>query len=352
MPGATRLLRRTLALPALAGGVLLTGASSSGIATPLSDAARADSLALEAAAALRSANQPSAPLADTLAVVTPPATRSTSEDAAPPPPAAGQTSQAGESEAGIVISAPASVPGLTAIPSDDLLAAEPVVPPSCSLATYTQVGEASWYGPDFHGLPTASGETFDALALTVAHPNLPLGSVVEIKNLDNGRRAFARVNDRGPFLKDRIVDCSFAVAHMLGFVAQGLARVQVTVLDSLAVAPPLVPGAGVAIAAMEHLPPLRLANAIVSRTAVHVPPGAATVPEVVAAASSTEVRKATVVSAITRKASVLPFPAIVHAYRHLLHLVMGPYGQWDPARGARVKLETFGLRDFVHLFTD
>ena len=55
---------------------------------------------------------------------------------------------------------------------------------------------------------------------------------------------------------------------------------------------------------------------------------------------------------MTRKASVLPFPAIVQAYRHLLHLVMGPYGEWDPARGARATLETFGLRDFIRLFTD
>jgi rare lipoprotein A len=229
---------------------------------------------------------------------------------------------------------------------------QPTVSAACTLSTFREVGAASWYGPEFHGQRTASGEAFDALALTVAHPSLPLGAVVEIQNLENGRRTLARVNDRGPFLKDRIVDCSFAVAHMLGFVAQGLARVQVTVLDSLAIVPPLLPGANMAMAAMEHLPPLRLANALVSRTAVHVPLAPAGAPLAVAAASSTEVRRATVVGTMTRKASVLPFPAIVQIYRHLLHLVMGPYGEWDPARGARVKLETFGLRDFVRLFTD
>jgi rare lipoprotein A len=229
---------------------------------------------------------------------------------------------------------------------------EPTVSPSCTLSTFSEVGAASWYGPEFHGLRTASGEPFDALALTVAHPSLPLGAVVEIKNLENGRRTFARVNDRGPFLKDRIVDCSYAVAHMLGFVAQGLARVQVTMLDSLAVVPPLLPGANVAMAAMEHLPPLRLASALVSRSAVRVPGPPAGAPLAVAAASSAEVRRATVFSTVTRKASVLPFPAIVQAYRHLLHFAMGPYGEWDPARGARATLETFGLRDFVRLFTD
>ena len=266
MPGATRLVRRALPPAILAGAGLLVGTAclSPAFAAPLSDAARADSLALAAAAAVTAgvitsspaAEVPAGSPADTL----PAPPLALGEDTAAPPPANSRPSAATTSEA-----------GLAAAMEAGMQTPEPFVPPACSLATYSQVGDASWYGPDFHGQPTASGETFDALALTVAHPNLPLGSVIQIENLDNGRRTYARVNDRGPFLKDRIVDCSYAVAHMLGFVAQGLARVQVTVLDSLAVVPPLLPGANMAMVAMEHLPPLRLASAIVSRTAVRVP---------------------------------------------------------------------------------
>ena len=92
---------------------------------------------------------------------------------------------------------------------------------------YDQVGIASWYGSDFHGHATANGETFDRHELTAAHPTLPLPSIVRVTNLANHREVELRVNDRGPFVGDRLIDLSQAAARELGFERQGLARVRV-----------------------------------------------------------------------------------------------------------------------------
>jgi len=90
---------------------------------------------------------------------------------------------------------------------------------------YNRTGLASWYGAQFHGRKTANGEIFDMNRLSAAHTTLPLPSLVEIKNLENGRRIVVRVNDRGPFVDDRIIDVSRAVARRLGFEGKGLAQV-------------------------------------------------------------------------------------------------------------------------------
>lgn len=96
--------------------------------------------------------------------------------------------------------------------------------------TYTRVGVASWYGAAFHGLPTANGEVFDKEQITAAHPTLPLPSLVRVTNLENGRTIDVRVNDRGPFIGDRLIDLSQAAARRLGYENQGLAQVRVEFL--------------------------------------------------------------------------------------------------------------------------
>jgi rare lipoprotein A len=95
---------------------------------------------------------------------------------------------------------------------------------------YDRVGTASWYGQDFHGLPTANGEVFDKNRITAAHPTLPLPSLVRVTNLENGRSLELRVNDRGPFINNRLIDLSQAAARKLGFEGQGLADVRVQFL--------------------------------------------------------------------------------------------------------------------------
>ncbi len=94
----------------------------------------------------------------------------------------------------------------------------------------TQQGIASWYGPGFHGRPTASGEIYDMHALTAAHRTLPIGTMIEVRNLENGRTTLARVNDRGPHKRGRIVDLSLGAAEALGIEQAGLARVRLTVV--------------------------------------------------------------------------------------------------------------------------
>lgn len=95
---------------------------------------------------------------------------------------------------------------------------------------YEQTGLASWYGPDFHGRQTANGETYDQEGLTAAHPTLPLNSLVQVTNMANGREAIVRINDRGPFAGDRLIDLSRRTADVLGFEGQGTARVHVRYL--------------------------------------------------------------------------------------------------------------------------
>lgn len=91
-------------------------------------------------------------------------------------------------------------------------------------------GQASWYGSDFQGSPTASGEPFDMNALTAAHRTLPLGSYARVKNLDNGRSVVVRINDRGPHARRRTIDLSYAAAREIAMVAEGTAPVEVAPL--------------------------------------------------------------------------------------------------------------------------
>jgi len=108
---------------------------------------------------------------------------------------------------------------------------------------YEAIGVASWYGASYHGRLTANGEIYDMHALTAAHPTLQLPSVVRVTNLDNGRSLVLRVNDRGPFIKDRLIDLSWAAARELGFDQQGLAEVHVQYLGIAALdEPPIRPG--------------------------------------------------------------------------------------------------------------
>lgn len=100
-----------------------------------------------------------------------------------------------------------------------------------------QYGVASWYGADFHGKATSSGEIYDMYQFTCAHNTLPLGTTVMVTNLDNGRSLELKVNDRGPFVKERIIDVSYAAAQMLGMWEKGTAPVKVEVIGS---APDLV----------------------------------------------------------------------------------------------------------------
>ncbi len=95
---------------------------------------------------------------------------------------------------------------------------------------YREVGLASWYGKDFHGRPTASGEIYNMFGISAAHKSLPLGTLLLVTDLETGKSVEAKVNDRGPFVQKRILDLSYGAARQLGIVGPGLAKVEIKVI--------------------------------------------------------------------------------------------------------------------------
>jgi len=116
----------------------------------------------------------------------------------------------------------------TALAFVDLYASENV---SAVSENVFQSGTASWYGKQFHGRKTASGERFNSNALTAAHPVLPFGTIVRVTNLRNGRSVDVRINDRGPHTKKRIIDISQAAAKKIGMIESGVARVSLEIIS-------------------------------------------------------------------------------------------------------------------------
>ena len=134
------------------------------------------------------------------------------ETSAPPSP----VTQAPPTQGMFKVGKPYQVAGIWYYPSEN--------------PNYNETGIASWYGPNFHQKYTANGEIFDQNGLTAAHKTLPMPSIVEVENLENGRTIQVRVNDRGPFVGDRIIDMSRRSAQLLGFDRQGTAKVRVRYL--------------------------------------------------------------------------------------------------------------------------
>lgn len=105
---------------------------------------------------------------------------------------------------------------------------------SCSANAHTknktQIGMGSWYGKKFHGRTTANGEKYNMYEYTAAHRTLPFNSIVEVTNLRNNRKIKVRINDRGPYVKKRIIDLSYLAAKKLGYVNKGVAKLKLKVL--------------------------------------------------------------------------------------------------------------------------
>ena len=114
---------------------------------------------------------------------------------------------------------------------------------------YREVGLASWYGTKFHGNPTSNGETYSLYGMTAAHKTLPIPAYARVRNLDNNRSVIVRINDRGPFHSDRIIDLSYAAAKKLGYAELGTARVEVSVIDPIAFQNNSVQTPGISMAA-------------------------------------------------------------------------------------------------------
>ena len=150
---------------------------------------------------------------------------------------------------------PADGPSLSSIRAEDVKDAQPRPEPRSrygnhspyevfgkkyyvldSAAGYRQRGTASWYGSKFHGRRTSSGEPYDMHLATAAHKTLPLPTYAEVTNLDNGRKVIVKINDRGPFKDDRLIDLSYGAALRLDMIGTGTARVEVRVIDGTTMA--------------------------------------------------------------------------------------------------------------------
>ncbi|HEX4326466.1 MAG TPA: septal ring lytic transglycosylase RlpA family protein [Burkholderiales bacterium] len=157
--------------------------------------------------------------------------------------------------------------------------------PTSVSATFRQRGVASWYGRKFHGQKTSSGESYDMYGMTAAHPTLPIPSYVRVTNLANNRSVIVRVNDRGPFHSERIIDLSYTAALKLGYVNQGSTAVEIEQVHGdgrfepppvlLAAAPPPTPVAAAPPPAASAAPPAAATNLPPALTPVPVAPSVA-----------------------------------------------------------------------------
>lgn len=136
--------------------------------------------------------------------------------------------------------------------------------PLTSPGNFKQRGIASWYGKKFHGQRTSVGEVYDMYAMTAAHPTLPLPSYARVTNLANQKSVVVRVNDRGPFLHERVVDVSYTAAHKLGILGDGSAEVEVESLAANAVTNPIAASEPVQSQPLENSAPAIVAVAPVA----------------------------------------------------------------------------------------
>jgi len=141
--------------------------------------------------------------------------------------------------------------------------------PATSLRPYRERGVASWYGRKFHGEKTSMGETYDMYGMTAAHPTLPLPSYARVTNVATGASVVVRVNDRGPFLHDRVIDLSFAAASKLGIAQKGSGEVEVEAI---------IPRETVLVAGAAPLPPVARAPVAASPSGTPAAEVAAAVP--------------------------------------------------------------------------
>jgi rare lipoprotein A len=198
-----------------------------------------------------------------------------------------------------------------------------------SAAGYRERGVASWYGPDFHGLKTATGERYDMFAMTAAHKTLPIPCYARVTNLSNGRSVVVRINDRGPFVANRIIDLSYTAASRLDMIRNGTAFVDVEVLS------PANPQSGTALP-------------VTTQAASAASVGVSSVPAVTApaepAATAAPADDATAAPATTLPS--MPPPAPVAAGH--FYIQVGAFSQADNAQHAAKKLRDAGLE---HVFT-
>lgn len=199
--------------------------------------------------------------------------------------------------------------------------------PLTAVQPFHERGIASWYGKRYHGRRTTSGEPYDMYAMTAAHPTLPIPSYARVTSVANGRSVVVRINDRGPFLRGRVIDLSYVAAQRLGIIANGSGEVDVEAI---------VPGQ-----------PSEPQRAEVDSVAERAAPVAAASPRIFLQLGAFASRD-NAESLRTRLAASLEAPGEVLLLGELWRLQLGPYPSEDEARSAADRLErTFALKPLV-----
>ena len=235
--------------------------------------------------------------------------------------------------------------------------------PLTTVGTYKERGIASWYGRKFNGQRTSIGETYDMYAMSAAHPTLPIPSYARVTNLSNHKSVIVRINDRGPFMHDRIIDLSYAAAHKLGIIANGSAEVEVESLAPDAVTSPVAPIEPVQSTPLE--PPVASAPAVASTVAASAataaPAAAAATPATPIAevrnnvylqlgAFKTQTSAQQFMAKMQAKLGNIPQKLAIHHQDGLMRVRLGPYANANEARDAADKLHAkLGVKAFVSL---
>lgn len=214
---------------------------------------------------------------------------------------------------------------------------------------YDEVGIASWYGPTFHGKDSASGEPFDENAMTAAHPTLPIPSLVRVTNMDNGRTVVVRLNDRGPFVDDRIIDLSKAAAGALDMHGPGTARVRVQYVGPAPATPnaaPLVaqpPAQAIVSRQLAPVAPPVVAPAVVQPPAVRASGEAF----FLQAGSFADLGNANKLRDTLRSVGATSIKAVQVDGSEYYRVMLGPWSSRDAAERARADLGTSGVKTIV-----
>jgi len=210
--------------------------------------------------------------------------------------------------------------------------------PATSLRPYRERGVASWYGRKFHGQKTSTGDVYDMYAMTAAHPTLPLPSYARVTNPANGRSVVVRVNDRGPFLHDRVIDLSYAAAHRLGIAQNGSGEVEVEAIvpaDVRVAAAPLPPVA--TAAAPAPATPIVAASDVASPVA-----GAGFVVQL--GAFSNYANAQAFLAHVQNQMRTAQVEAKVRQAASLYRVYVGPFADRDEARRTADRIQSaFGL---------
>ncbi len=218
--------------------------------------------------------------------------------------------------------------------------------PLSAPGNYKERGIASWYGKKFHGQRTSIGETYDMYAMTAAHPTLPIPSYARVTNLATGKSVIVRVNDRGPFLHDRIMDLSYVAAYKLGYLNNGSAEVEV---ESIAVDAntPVVAAVETSVVKVEPV-----AAAPVAAPVIPVETAGATTGKVFLQLGAFRAKQGAQSFLAKMRAAVGENGKRFSLYEKqgLTRVHLGPYSNADEARSAAVKLQSkLGFKPFVSL---